>query len=319
MGDVVSIRQGIQSYSSPFNLGHRALEYLWDVPVVAQEKADASQVSARNGLDGVLRMRSHHQELCLESPDKMFAPAIRTFTDLHANGMLPRGYTYRGEAFCSPHHNTLAYARMPKGGVILFDVDKGDQDYMMPDELAIEADRLGLEAVPCLAIYHGKPTLAELEALLNTPSVLGNTSVEGVVLKAYGLYGPDKKTLMGKLVNQKFKEENRVSFKSRNPSLGNIVDLLIEQYGTEARWRKAIQHLREQGLIKDEPSDIGPLLKEIQTDVYRECANDIREQLFKLAWKDISRGITKKFPEYYKAQLLAAAFPDSANCAQEAA
>ena len=44
---------------------------------------------------------------------------------------------------------------------------------------------------------------------------------------------------------------------------------------TPARWNKAIQHLRERGLLEDSPRDIGLILREIPEDVLKEDAADI--------------------------------------------
>lgn len=300
----------ISSYSSPFNWGHKALEDFWSAgPVYASEKADGSQISA-SSKGGLLSMRSHHQELNLDEPDKMFRLAVETFKDLAARGLLNPEYTYRGEAITSPKHNTLKYARIPKGGVILFDVDKGDQDYMLPDELKAEADRIGLECVPLLAVYTSRPTVEELDRLIDADSILGGSRMEGCVLKQYRLWGPDKKCLMAKHVATAFRENNSKDFRERNPKQGDIVLRLIDTYGTEARWNKAIQHLREQGILQDAPQDIGPLLKEINADVLKECEQEIKDALWKWCWPQVARGITRGFPEFYKERLVSGAFAD---------
>ena len=39
---------------------------------------------------------------------------------------------------------------------------------------------------------------------------------------------------------------------------------LAEGLRTEARWRKAVQHLREEGRLERSPKDIGALLVELQ-------------------------------------------------------
>jgi hypothetical protein len=299
----------INSYSSPFNLGHKALENLWVGTVYVQAKKDGSQFSFSVGTDGVLRARSRGRQLSLDKPDKLFELAVQTVVELNNKGLLTPGYTYRSEAICRPKHNTLCYNRIPIGGLILFDVDKGDQDYMLPDELKAEADRLGLECVPLLATYMGKPTLEEVQKLLDTESVLGGTKVEGVVFKNYAQFGPDKKILMAKLVSEQFKETNRTDFKQRNPGKNDIIQNIIEMYGTEARYRKAVQHLRESGQLQEAPQDIPNIMHEVQDDILKECGDEIKDMLFSVVWKkDISRGLVKGIPEWWKAQLAESMF-----------
>lgn len=313
----------IPAYASPENIGHKSLQMFWvGGTTYVQEKYDGSNTGFSLGTDGELRMRSHNRPIAMDAPDKMFAPVVDTVKYIHGKGILTPGYIYWGETISKPKHNTLTYKRCPEGYIILYDIDKaeGGWDCMLPDELEQEAMRIGLESAALLATYTQQPSLDELTKLLDTESSLGNTQIEGLVAKRPDLFDRNSRPLMLKYVAAKFREENRIDWKARNPTLGTVVDHLIEQYGTEARWRKAIQHLREQGLIQDAPQDIGPILREIQTDVHRECADDIRDKLFSLAWKDISRGITRNFPNWYKEQLMEAAFPsNSAENAQEVA
>ena len=49
-------------------------------------------------------------------------------------------------------HNTLAYSRVPKGNIILFDINSGEQDYVDANDLQYEALYLGLECVPVFGI-----------------------------------------------------------------------------------------------------------------------------------------------------------------------
>ena len=75
-------------------------------------------------------------------------------------------------------------------------------------------------------------------------------------------------------------------------------------YKTPARWQKSVQHLKEAGQLEDSPRDIGKILKEISTDVLKECEQEIKEELFRAAWPKISRIIIAGFPEFYKSELL---------------
>ena len=223
--------------------------------------------------------------------------AIRLFPELR------EGWTYRGEFLMKPKHNTLAYDRVPVGYVILFDIDRGDQDYMNPSEASIEAERMGLEFVPFLGCFTEKQGLDLLLPLLERTSILGKQTVEGIVLKNYDQFGLDGKTLMAKLVSKDFQESHASDWKQRNPSKQNIIEQLIERYATEARWAKAVQHLSEAGTIEGSPRDIGLLIREIPDDILADSTEDIKEELFKAFVKDLRRGWTKGMPEWYKREL----------------
>lgn len=291
----------IRGYSSPFNLGHKALAELFDGKVTVQEKIDGSQFSF-GIVDGDLVCRSRNQEVNLEDP-QMFRLACVTALDLASQELLIGNYTYRGEFLMKNKHNTMVYDRVPKGNIILFDIDRGDQDYVPFNELHEMADAMDLESVPSWEIKY-KPTVEELEEWLQHKSILGNVVVEGLVFKNYSKYDQGAKVLMGKYVSEKFRESHDGDWKKRNPSDKGYIALLIERYATEARWAKARQHLLETGELENEPRDIPKLLKEVGTDIYEECGEEIKEKLFKHFWKQIQRGLTRGMPEWYKERLM---------------
>jgi len=84
-----------------------------------------------------------------------------------------------------------------------------------------------------------------------------------------------------------------------------ITELLLKGKGPteiaqENVWGKAIQHLRDEGELVNEPKDIGPLMKEIKDDLFREQEEYIKQVLFNHYKKDIFNQIKRGFPEYYK-------------------
>lgn len=291
------------NYSSIFNLGHRAVADLLKGIVYVEEKIDGSQFSFGIDEESVLRVRSKGCEMIVDAPEKMFSLGVETVKRLAP--LLHPGWTYRAEYLRSPKHNALIYNRIPKDHIIIFDVEIGECQFLEYDEKEFEAKRLGLEVVPLL--YFGKiDTLEEFRQFLITDSILGGQKIEGVVVKpaGYGLFGVDKKVLMGKFVSEAFKEVHSRAWKADNPTAGDIVARLGSDYGSQARWQKAIQHLSEQGLITDSPQDIGALMKEVPTDVKRECEDEIKEKLFAFAWPHIARMTTRGLPIWYKDLLL---------------
>jgi hypothetical protein len=295
------------SYSSIFNLGHRAVKDLFTVPVIVEEKIDGSQFSFGVDEAGEIHVRSKGAIMNADTPEKMFSAGVATVRGLR--GRLTPGWTYRGEYLQKPKHNALAYDRIPMGHVILFDVATAEEAYLSYAAKALEAERLGLEVVPLL--FEGIVTAqTQIAELLETISVLGGQRIEGVVVKpaAYNLFGLDKKCLMGKFVSEAFKEVHSASWKEANPQSGDILERLSAMYRIPTRWNKAIQHLRERGVLQDDPRDIGAPLKEIPADIEKECSDEIREALWKWAWPQIRRQATRGFPEWYKEQLLARQF-----------
>ncbi len=300
----------LRGYSSPFNLGHKALKGFWKADYIyVTEKIDGSQFSFGVTEDGDLHCRSRRQQIDLTNPG-MFKAGVDTAQDLAYQGMLNEGWTYRCEYLSKPKHNTMAYERIPRGHLILFDVDKGDQDYMTPDEVSDIAESLDLEAVRVLAAFDTKPLLEQVKKLLDIQSVLGGGTIEGVVLKNYDKFGEDKKVLMAKLVSEDFKERHGSDWKKRNPSRKDFIADLTEGLATDARWMKAVQHLREAGEIEGIPQDIPDLLSEVVEDVENELTVEIQSALWHHFWPQIRRGLTRGLPEWYKALLAEEAMND---------
>lgn len=294
------------SYPKIFNLGHSALADLLLDPVTVEEKVDGSQFSfGRFGEE--LKCRSKGQQIVIEKPEALFTKAVETAQALFP--ILRDGWTYRAEYLQKPKHNALAYDRIPARHLILFDISPSEEVYLTYAEKKVEADRLGLEIVPLM--FEGMVTSADqVFGFLDRVSCLGGQKIEGVVLKNYKRFGPDKKVLLGKHVSEEFKEVHKRDWKSSNPLAGDVLQLLCDQYHTKARWNKAIQHLKERGEIDGTPRDIGKLLTEVQSDIRAECESEIKEQLFKWAIPKITRAAIAGLPEWYKDRLVEKQFEE---------
>lgn len=296
-------QERISSYSEVYGMGHKALTELFSGPVVVEEKIDGSQISfGRQG--SALLMRSKGKQLCLDAPEKMFEEAVASVRTIFDN--LPDGVTFRGEYLKSPKHNTLAYSRTPSGHIMVFDIDRGNQDYASPQEKRAIAASFGLETVPL--IFAGEiKSVEQLKSLLPETSILGGAKPEGIVIKNYTRFAHDKKILMGKYVRPEFAETNKAEWKKSNPTQADIIQVLIGVYRTEARWEKAVQHLRDAGKLQQAPQDIGLLLKEVEADIEKECRQEIADALWRWGWEKIARGAKAGLPEWYKNKLLESA------------
>jgi len=294
----------INSYPSVFQIGHKAIADIFTGSVIVEEKVDGSQFSF-GVIDGVLQCRSKGKQLILDAPEKMFEKAVSSARLL--SPFLHPEWIYRGEYLERPKHNTLAYGRTPRMNIIGFDIVTGPECYLSPEEKQAEFIRLGLEFVPLLyvGVVENK---AMFDEFLQLESVLGGCKIEGVVVKNYNVFSLEKKVSMGKYVSEIFKENHTRDWKERNPTRSDIIDQLIAEYRTEARWQKAVQHLAEIGAIYQSPKDIGPLMKEVSADILRECEDEIKQKLFDYAWKNISRGVIAGLAEWYKQKLLEDAF-----------
>lgn len=298
----------IHSYPSVYAIGHKAIEGLFNGPVLVEEKIDGSQFSF-GIVDGELQCRSKGKLLVLDAPEALFERAVAQV--VARQHLLRPDWIYRGEYLSKPKHNTLAYGRVPRDNIIIFDISSANEEYLGHGTKVEEAARIGLECVP--VFFQGLVTdMAMLNVLLERESCLGGTRIEGVVVKNYGLFTAEKKVAMGKYVSEAFKEKHETDWKERNPGRADVVESLIATYRTEARWHKAVQHLREADALTDSPRDIGALIREVPADVLKEDVDAIKQVLFRHFWPQIQRGITAGLPEWYKQQLASRAFEQDA-------
>ena len=297
----------LPSYGKIYNIGHLYVADIFKKPVLIEEKVDGSQFTA-GILDGVLCFRSKGAIIHRDNPPDLFRGAVEAFCD--REHLLVPGYVYRGESLQKPKHNALTYNRVPKDNVVIYDIMRlGQEDYMPYTDKVNEAARLGLEVVP--RIYEGFVTSAEsLLDFLNLESFLGGPKIEGVVCKAYGVFGLDGKTLMAKHVREDFKEINSSNWKMENKSSTDILTAIGTQYKNPNRWNKARIHLAEREELENSPRDIGKLIKEVNDDILAECEEEIKEQLWNWAKKHILRMSTGGLPEWYKEELVKGAFVD---------
>lgn len=289
----------ICTYPSIYAIGHKAAADILLGDYTVEEKIDGSQFSAMVDHEGNLHCRSKGALINIDESPKLFAPAVNTMKELI--GLLVPNTVYRGEAICKNKHNVLEYGRVPSGGLILYDIDDNLSTFYNREAKEAEAKRLGLEVVP--AFDYKITSIDDIKEFIKRESCLGKSEMEGIVIKNYDRFTIDKKVMMAKYVSEAFKERHMKDWKSSNPSSIGIIENIITALRTEARWNKAIQHLRDDGRLLDDPKDIGPLMKELSVDTLKEEAEFIKEKLFEYAWPKVAQGVQKGFAQYYKEQL----------------
>jgi hypothetical protein len=284
----------ISDYGKVYTVGHRDIRRLFDGPVVVQEKIDGSQFSAMCTDIGVLIVRSkgNYLDPVIDREKGLFAPSIRHLITVK-DKMVPFG-VYRFEAISRPKHNVLAYERVPAGNLVLYDLKFNNVLDAGHEMLEEQAEELGVE--PVQEIYIGETSESALADYLIAKPMLGGAMMEGIVIKNYVL------GLKGKLVAPRFQEIMH-GRPPKTPRESPITDL-GRKYCSEARWEKAIAHLREAGAIGPEParSDVGLIIKEVQRDVIEEYGADIRDELFTAYAKSLRGEWIKGLPEWYLRQ-----------------
>ncbi len=293
----------LSSYSRIHTINHKLLRDVNAFPIndknteiVIQEKIDGSQISFGK-IGGVLKIRSRNTEIDLENSDHLFREAVRVIKD-REKYLLPN-VIYRGEYLQTENHNTLKYDRIPQNHIILFDIERLGWGFYCLEYLQQFARHLHLEVVP--QYYQGPPLPSDqVEEYLKNTSILGGCKIEGVVLKNYSAFTIDDKVAMAKIVSTKFKELHRTTWRHKNPHQNDIIRNLTTQLRTEARWRKAVQHLRDDNTLTNSPKDIGPIIKEIQRDTFEEEYDFITKTIWIFIKNKLAKNIVSGVPEWYK-------------------
>jgi len=306
----------IPSYNKILTLGSAYTENALIGEVVIQEKVDGSQF--RFGLDERGDLVVGTKGTIIGHPDEniMFKPGaeyIFSIEKVIKDFFAPNTLFY-AEYLQKPKHNVLVYEKVPTNHIVLFDVILGGK-YVDRGQLEWIANYLNIDVIPELfrgqlkdrAVGGGYSNpLDHLKRIIETtPSYLGNELVEGVVIKNYNqtiLLGGRVFPLFTKFVRSSFKERHETEWKIKRPK--ESLQEYIEGFKSEARWQKAILHLREKGLLTQSPKDIGPLIKEIQNDILGEETENIKTFLFNKFKEDILRVSIKGCPEWYKEKLL---------------
>lgn len=290
------------AYPKILHIGDKQIDDLFDYEVEVTEKLDGSQLGFGK-IDGELVIRSKGKEIDQDNPEKMFTEGVEYVKSI--SDRLPDNMMFYAEYLQQPRHSTLAYDSIPTNHIALFGALSTDNHEMYNhDTLKTWADYMNIDTVP--VIYEGKTNPEEAIEMVKGDSYLGGQQREGVVVKRYEDWMFLGKILIpvkaGKYVTEKFKEVHTRDWKKLNTKKGQLEDIK-HKYCTEARWNKAIQHLREKGELEGSPRDIGPLIKEIQHDLSEEERENIKEDLWKLFSGDILRKSAVGFPEWYKEKL----------------
>lgn len=299
----------ISAFPKIFSIGQDYIRDIFKEEVEITEKIDGSQfVFGR--VNGELYARSKGKQLLFEAPEKMFLLAVDYI--LSIEDRIPDNTVFYCEYLQKPKHNVLVYERVPLNNLALFGISHPTSHEFVSSygDLNTSAGVLGIDVVPVL--YNGLiKSPDDFLSFLERDSILGNTKIEGIVVKNYQrpflLGGQPIPLMMGKFVSEKFKEVHRKTWGKDHTTKGRFA-MFCESFQTEARWNKAIQRLRDISELENAPQDIGKLIKAIQNDIVEEEIDSIKNFLWQENRRMIMSSATRGFPEYYKKYLLEKGF-----------
>jgi len=302
----------IKAFPKIFAIGTDYIKDIFDDEVEITEKIDGSQFDFGK-INNQLYMRSKGTQQFIENPDKMFKEAVDYVVSIES--IIPDNKIFYCEYLRTPKHNVLKYNRIPKNHLALFGISDHTHSVFHSEKISEYATYLDIESIPVLMKCKINNHI-EFTDLLNNESALGGTKIEGVVIKNYSkkflLGGQPIPIMAGKFVSENFKEVSQTIWKGEHTSKGKW-ETFKESFRTEARWRKAIQHLNDEGRLLNEPKDIGLLIKEIQRDITEEEIENIKSFLWKEFGQEVLRKATSGFPEWYKEELMKRSFENKVD------
>jgi hypothetical protein len=296
----------VHAFPKIFSLGQPYIKDIFNGEVEITEKIDGSQF-VFGKINGELYMRSKGQQIIPENPQRMFREGVDYIVSIQDK--LEDNQIHYCEYLQKPKHNVLAYDRIPKNHLALFATwcAKKQSFYNSHDLLGRFAIKLGIDRVKCFFKGVLSDINSYIDEFLTRDSFLGGAKIEGFVVKNYHqpflLGGQPIPIMAGKYVSEAFKEKHKGEWKGSYTNQGRW-EKFKECFRTEPRWHKAIQHLRDSGLLTESPKDIGNLIKEIQKDITDEEQDNIKNFLWNYYGDELLRNAVKGFPEFYKRYLV---------------
>lgn len=294
----------LPAFPKILTLNSTILPEIMDGEIEITEKIDGS-FFAFGYIDGEIFFRSKNKDITHDTHDKMFREGIEYVKSIENRLKKYAGWVFYCEYLRKEKHNVIKYSRIPHNHLYLFGA-LFEESYAKGQILTQIAEYLDIE--PPNILYEGdaKET-PPLEILMDKKSILGNEKMEGIVIKNYNkkIKFAEKTypIAVAKVVRDDFKERHTKEWK-RKKGLNDRINSFLESFRTEARWRKAVQHLKDNGDLEFQPRDIGKLVKEIQKDILEEEKENIKNELFEIYKKAILRKAVAGFPEWYKKELI---------------
>lgn len=303
----------MRKYIKVQHLGDKLISDLLEGQVTVEEKIDGSQFRIQVSSDGI-KCGSKGVDFDSGQLDKNFKVGVENAERLLKGIDIPEGRTLHifAEYLQSPHHNTLSYGRIPTNNIMVFDVihENPDGSLVFYDhKMKLDfAEAVGFEPIPTL--YHGdgkELTEDKIQEMLKSTSALGKEPIEGIVVKNYSkFYDPIKFPYYagmfkaGKFVRAEFTERNKTDWNAKKGSMEQFLETLPNQ----ARWVKAVQHLKDEGKLADNMTDMKELIPELLKDFGEEEIEFVKEQLWNIHKKQIMGAVQRGFAEWYKNRLL---------------
>jgi len=249
---------GLHRYQHIERLGHDEVQGLLDSGgIVVQEKLDGANATVAM-VDGKLIVASRNQALSINGDPSTGFRGLVEYVLLRRAAIESvlrtwDGWTLRGEWLVN---HSLAYDKDAYGALYIFDVQDAAGNYIHPDDYTELLRAAGLKVVPEIARFEVPTDVARLtELVTTTPSALGASHIEGIVVKRYDFRNQYGRATWGKVVHADFKVKNSLSF---GPTKHDPSEIALAALITPAEVRKLIDKIGDE---RGTPADVRDMMQ----------------------------------------------------------
>jgi hypothetical protein len=291
---MVNIKRDVDmiKYTDIERLGSEENESIFVYPedeLIIEEKIDGGNSSFFIE-DGLIHMCSRNRDLTTDRDEKTFSNQRKYLYHILNGKELNPDYIYYGEWGMK---HTLTYDSLP--GFVGFDIrvktsiDGKAGDFLSYDAMKKEYDRLGIEIVPLLDRIKVKDFLKKKPEEYIIKSKYGNTLMEGIVIKNYERKNVWGRQIFAKIVREEFKEQNKATFGKIKLDTNNDAQKIVDQFATNARIRKNILKLVNEGGNSLDTKLMQYLPIQVIEDIFKEETSTILKK-----YKNIDTRVLKK-------------------------
>lgn len=289
-----------KSYPKIHRLGKEETDGLLDgteetLFVVVQEKIDGANTSIWLDDDGVVQCGSRTRQLPADESFNGFVEWARNQETIVSYLTENPTHTLYGEWLV---RHTIAYNETAYKKWYLFDVfDNTSEEFLPSIDVGLIAEKYGFNTPAIFA--KGFMTVEQIQDHVGR-TTLGEQG-EGVVIKRYGFKNKFGDHCYAKIVTQKFKENNAITFGGNNKHSDTYQEMyFVQKYCTLARVEKIMHKIQPEIDRRLDLQHIPRVSATCYHDMITEEAWEIAQTGKTVDFSQLKRLATKKFIQIYK-------------------
>jgi len=286
-----------RKYEKIHRLGKEETDGILEGTVSVTEKLDGANLSIWLGDGGEIRVGSRNNDLTAKREGFNGAvdycnthPGIKEFLKHNPNCRLYGEWLVR---------HTLSYNETAYRKFYLFDIWTEDKQlFLKQDEVQFLAKEFKIEVVQDLGTFEN-PTVDELKKLIEGESACGEKK-EGIVIRNPEFVNIFEEKCNAKIVSEKFKEDNAVTFGGNNKHSDSYWEMYIcNKYITLGRVEKIMNKIQPEIDKRLDMEHIPRIMNTVYHDMVTEEAWEIAQKVKSIDYDILKRVCNKKIKQIY--------------------